>query len=86
MKPWNSVSMSQVLTTNKLPSWLWEECRGRQREHPHLEDAQFRRGGDKKNRPQGGGTCWLISTVNLKPGVIERLASGPASGGLSRIR
>lgn len=55
-------------------------------EHPHLEDAQFRRGGDKKNRPQGGATCWLISIVDLKPGVIERLASGPASGGLSRIR
>lgn len=48
-----------------------------------FKTAQFGRGGDKKNRPQGGAMCWLISTVNLKPAVIERLASGPASEGLS---
>lgn len=82
------MSMSRGLTTNKLPCWLREECRGRPQEHAcsPFKTAQFGRGGDKKNRPQGGAMCWLISTDNLKPGVIERLASGPASEGLSRIR
>lgn len=80
------MSMSRGLKTNKLPCWLREECRGRPQERAHLLRPHSGRGGDKKNRPQGGAMCWLISTVNLKPAVIERLASGPASEGLSQIR